>query len=177
MIDRFTSYRTGPALRAGEPGAVIRRARGGTEMVNLIWGFAPKAASGRPFTTVRSEGRSFGGRHCLVPASEFFLSSGPKQAGRKWRFTLVADDFFYLAGLWRPATQAWPAAYALVTHPANPDVAPFHDRQMAVIRRSDRLSWLDSERPEGEVLTPLPAGSFRVEQVDGPPPGPPLFAW
>ena len=41
---------------------------------------------------------------------------------------------------------------------------PYHDRQMAVLRREQRLDWLDGLVAEDELLHPLPAGSFRVRE-------------
>jgi putative SOS response-associated peptidase YedK len=178
VTDRFVSYRTGPAIAAGEPGAVIRRTAGGViEMVNLIWGLAPGEAGGRPFTTLRAEGRRFGSRRCLIPASEFFVGKGRGEERRRWRFSLVSGDFFYFAGIWRPAEHGRAPSYAILTIAANPDVAPFHDRQMAAIRRPDRIAWLDHEMAERSLLAPLPAGTFHVEQVEGPPPEAVLFDW
>jgi putative SOS response-associated peptidase YedK len=176
MTDRFVSYRTGPAVVAGEPGAVIRRTAGDViEMVNLIWGLAPNARGGRPFTTVRAEGRYFGSRRCLIPASEFFVGKGRGEERRRWRFSMVNGDFFYFAGIWRPAENGRAPSYAILTIAANADVAPYHDRQMAVIKRANRLAWLDHEIAESLLLAPLPGRSFMVEQVEGPPPEAALF--
>jgi putative SOS response-associated peptidase YedK len=36
---------------------------------------------------------------------------------------------------------------------------------MVVLDRSDWLAWLDLNRPEPELLRPLPAGSLTVQQV------------
>jgi putative SOS response-associated peptidase YedK len=33
---------------------------------------------------------------------------------------------------------------------------------MAVLRREQRMAWLDLTCPEDELLRPLPAGSFKV---------------
>jgi putative SOS response-associated peptidase YedK len=95
-----------------------------------------------------------------VPASEFRNRS----QGKHYSFALASGDWFYFAGIWRPATREWPEAYAILTTAANHDVAPYHDRQMAVLRRDQRMEWLDLTRPEGELLRPLPAGSFRVSR-------------
>lgn len=44
-------------------------------------------------------------------------------------------------------------------------MAPFHDRQMAVLRRDQRMAWLDRAcLEEEELLRPLPAGTFVVSQ-------------
>lgn len=169
--ERSVSYATGPALRPGEPGAVIRAARGGGwELVNLAWGFAPSEPGGRPITYVRAEGRSFESRRCLIPASEFTVSSGHGATRRKWRATLaVTNDLFYFAGLWRPAERGWPPSYALITTPAGPDIVPVQERQAAVIRRADRLGWLEHRETEAKLLAPLPSGSLWLEQVEDAP--------
>jgi putative SOS response-associated peptidase YedK len=64
-----------------------------------------------------------------------------------------------------PRKPDWPEAYAILTVEANPDVALYHDRQMVVLRREQRLDWLDSQVAEDKLLRPLPAGSFRVKEV------------
>ena len=157
MLD--PGYRTGPALNAGEPGAVIRRKGAATEMVNLIWGLAPSELGGRRVTVIRSEGRRFASQRCLIPASEFHFTRDET----RWRFILANRDFFYFAGIWRPRSPDWPEAYAVLTIDANRDVAPYHDRQMAVLRREHRMAWLDGIDNEEELLRPLPAGSFHAE--------------
>ena len=178
MVDRFVSYKTGPASTSGEPGAVIRYDRDGeVEMVNLAWGLAPPEPGGRPLTLLRSEGRRFGTRRCLIPASEFGLSSGEGKERRRWRFELVSGDYFYFAGIWRPAEGDWPPSYAILTIAANPDVKPYKERQNAVILRKDRMAWLDHSAPQHELLKPLPRGTFGAEQIDGPPVRPAAFAW
>lgn len=135
--------------------AIIRRSREGTEMVELPWGMQPPRPGDRPRRVIRAEGRTFHpGHRCLVPVSEFW--------GRRYTASLADGDWFYFAGIWRPATVDWPEAYAILTIDANRDIAPYHDRQMAVLRRSQRLAWLDGTRPERELLRPLPAGSFFV---------------
>jgi putative SOS response-associated peptidase YedK len=78
---------------------------------------------------------------------------------------LASGDFFYFAGIWRPATWGWPESYAIQTTEANDDVAPYHDRQMAVLRRDRRMDWLDLTMPEDALLQPLPTGSFKVARL------------
>jgi putative SOS response-associated peptidase YedK len=142
----------------GQRRVVIRRSRADVEMVELPWGLQPSERGGRPFTVIRAEGRTFPSHRCLVPASEFRHRS----RGKYYGFTFPDGDWFYFAGIWRRATRDWPEAYAILTIAANADVAPFHDRQMAVVRRDERMAWLDQTCPEHEVLRPLPPGSFKV---------------
>jgi putative SOS response-associated peptidase YedK len=51
----------------------------------------------------------------------------------------------------------------LTTQPG-PDVAPFHDRQVVVLRPSDWSAWLNLSRPEAELLRPLEPGGLEVKQ-------------
>ena len=139
--------------------AIIRRRADVLEMVELPWGLQPRELGGRPLTVIRADGRTFPNHRCLVPASEFRFRS----QGRQYVFSLVGGDWFYFAGIWRPAARNWPEAYAILTIEANRDIAPYHDRQMAVLRRDQRLEWLDATRSEQELLQPLPIGSFLVQ--------------
>lgn len=144
---------------------IIRRSSRDVEMVELPWGVRPREPGSTPFTVVRAEDRTFPSHRCLVPASEFRFRS----RGRQYNFTLAHGDWFYFAGIWRPATREWPESYAILTTAANEDVAPYHDRQMAVLRRDRRMAWLDMTCPETELLRPLPAGSFIVSRLDETP--------
>jgi len=132
-------------------------------MVELPWGLQPRDG-GRPFTVVRAESRVFPDYRCLVPASEFRHRS----QGKHYSFTLANGDWFYFAGIWRPATLQWPEAYAILTTAANDDVAPYHERQMAVLTRDQRNAWLDVTIVEDQLLQPQPPGTFRVSRPREP---------
>lgn len=141
---------------------IIRRDGDDVEMVELPWGLQPHEPGGRSFTVARAEGRTFPTHRCLVPASEFRHRSSQ---GKHYSFALASGDWFYFAGIWRAATRDWPEAYAILTTAANDDVAPYHDRQMAVLRRDQRTAWLDLTCPEEELLRPLAPESFRVSRL------------
>jgi putative SOS response-associated peptidase YedK len=85
--------------------------------------------------------------------------------GGRTRFTKTGEDWFCFAGLWRPMPEGQGAAFTLLTTDPGPDVAPIHNRQMAILERADWSAWLDLTRPEAELLQPLPAGRLTVEQV------------
>ncbi|MBY5690425.1 SOS response-associated peptidase [Rhizobium leguminosarum] len=144
---------------------IIRRRDGDVEMVELPWGLRPLDGGLRAANVVRSEGRTFLTHRCLVPASEFRHRSG----ARNFCFSLKNGDWFYFAGIWRQASHGWPEAYAILTIEANADIAPYHDRQMAVLTRDQRMDWLDGLLPEEEILRPLPAGTFRVKPLSNVP--------
>lgn len=156
-----------PESSVGQRRVVIRRNAGDLEMLELPWGFEPAGRDGRPFTVIRAEGRSFPTHRCLVPASEFRLRSRGKQFG----FSFADGDWFYFAGLWRPSTTGWPASYAILTIDASADVAPYHDRQMAVLRREDRMRWLDHDGDEQDLLRPLPSGTVKARRWERQPQG------
>ena len=157
MVMSATAFDTDAPL--DERRAIIRRDGGGVEMVELPWGLQSRERGGRPLTVIRAEGHNFPTHRCLVPASEFRR----RNRGRQYSFTLADGDWFYFAGVWRPGSREWPEAYAILTIEANPDIAPYHDRQMVVLKRDQRLDWLDANQPEHELLQPLPAGTFRVK--------------
>ncbi len=149
-----------PEASLEERRLVIRRSGDEIEMVELPWGLQPSETSGRPFTVVRAEDRRFPTHRCLIPASEFRHRS----RGKGYRFSLASGDWFYFAGIWRPQTRDWPEAYAILTIESNADIAPFHDRQMAVLPRKDRMDWLNLTRREEELLRPLPPGNFKISE-------------
>ena len=140
---------------------IVRYGEDGVEMVELPWGLRPKEPGNLPFMLARAEGRKFPSHRCLVPASEFIIS----RHGQRYRCSLADGDWFYFAGIWRPASEGWPEAYAILTIEANADVARYHDRQMAVLRRRQRMDWLDLSCPEPELLQPLSIGAFRIERA------------
>ncbi|TCR96323.1 putative SOS response-associated peptidase YedK [Rhizobium sp. BK418] len=136
---------------------VVRRNGSDVEMVELPWGLRARDGRARAVSVVRSEGRRFPTHRCLVPASEF--------RHKNFSFSLADGDWFYFAGIWRPAAEDWPEGFAILTIEANPDLAPYQDRQMAVLRRDQRMAWLDGRVPEDEILRPLPEGTFRVKDT------------
>jgi len=142
-----------------------RRENGETEFAQMRWGFPPARPKGAPVINFRSEGRRFPVGRCLVPASHFFEFTGTKSPKSKWKFTKAGEDWFCFAGLWRPMADGVGEAFTLLTTAPGSDVAPIHDRQVVILERVDWLPWLDHERPEQNLLRPLPQGKLRVEQA------------
>lgn len=159
---RATAFDSDAPLSATR--AIIRRYRDEIEMVELHWGLRPTAPDRRPFRFARAEGRTFPTHRCLIPASEFHLSTAKK----RYRVALEDGNWFYLAGIYRPATIDWPESYAVVTIAANADVARYQERQGAVLLRRQTMDWLDLARPEDALLKPLPARSFAIEEIGRP---------
>jgi putative SOS response-associated peptidase YedK len=159
---RASPFESDAAL--GSRRAIIRRNPADmqeVEMVEAAWGLEPFERGEKPFKFIRSEGKSFLTMRCLIPASEFQV----RNANRRFRVTLEDGNFFYIAGVWRPASADWPLSYAVVTIKANPDVVLYQDRQGAVLLRRQNMAWLDLSQIEQELLQPLPPKSFRVEEI------------
>ena len=148
---------------------VIRAREDGAELVQLRWGFPPGRPKGPPVINMRSENRRFPRGRCLVPVSHFYEFTGKRSPKDKWRFTKVDEDWFCIAGLWRPVEGGTPA-FTMLTCEPGPDVAPIHNRQIVVLDRSKWAAWLNPDTAEDCLLKPSPVGSLKVEKVARPAP-------
>ena len=156
------------SIRLTDTAPIIRAAEAGARLDEVRWSW-PDPKTRRLVFNMRSEGRKFS-RRCLVPASCFyeFTAPEPGQAkGRKtkWRFTLAGADWFCIAGTWRPADEATPEAFSMLTCEPGPDVAPYHDRQVVVLDRASWAAWLDSSVDARDLQKPLPAGRLEVART------------
>ena len=150
-----------------DPGPIVRATSdGGFELVVRRWSWP--GPSGKPAYNFRSEGREFSSGRCLIVADgfyEFTTPTDPRQKRKdRWLFTSVAEPMIGIAGLVRDAPGIGEAFTMLTTEPC-PDVAPYHGRQIAVLRAADWHAWLDYSQPANELLRPLPAGSLELSQV------------
>jgi putative SOS response-associated peptidase YedK len=137
------------------------------ELVQRRWSWP--GPGGKPLYNFRSEGRRFPSGRCLILADgfyEFTAHSDPKSKRKhKWLFTLQGAPWFAIAGLWRDDA-AVGEAFTMLTCEPSPDVAPYHNRSIVVLRPGDWARWLDSGTAERDVLKPLPAGNLKVEQIN-----------
>lgn len=109
---------------------------------------------------------------CLIPIDAFFeftdiaaAEGGSKKPPKsKWRFTMRGLDWFCVAGLWRTDPKVGEAWTMLTTSPG-PDIAPYHNRQIIVLKPEQWGAWLNPLVPAADLCKPLPAGSLAVEQV------------
>ena len=152
----------------GSRRAIIRRDPANMqekEMVEAVWGSDPRFSGGVSYRFIRSEGQSFPGNRCLIPASEFQMAVGDK----RYRVTLEDGNFFYLAGIWEPAMGDWPLSFRIITVAANPEVARYQERHGAIIHRRQVMQWLDGTVPEIDLLITPPARIFLVEEIGANP--------
>lgn len=155
-------------IKVGDMAPVIRPAGDNiVELAQMKFGFPPIGKRG-PVFNVRSQGRHFSDCHrCLVPASAFFEPTKKKDQKIKHRLTFVDATFMAIAAIWRPSRKGQPSAFAMLTTEPGSDVEPFHNRQLVVLRPRDWKAWIDLEKPEEELLRPLPGGSLKVETARG----------
>ncbi len=134
---------------------------GAAAQIDARWGLKPFEPDGRSYNLLRVEGRTIT-NPCLIIATEFMISGeGPSK--KRHRVTYITDKpFFCFAGIWQPAKGDWPIAFAGLTVEASPDIAPFKDRHLAVIRPEDWQDWLAETKSPQELLRPHPPGSFVV---------------
>lgn len=67
-----------------------------------------------------------------------------------------------IAGLWREGEGEGVPRFTMLTTEPGSDVREFHDRQVAILPPNGRDSLLYLEKPDAEIVRPLPAGSLRV---------------
>ena len=116
-----------------------------------------RAVIERGFRVIRNQ-------NWVVILSGFFEFTGTKYPKTKHRFTLKDSPVMAIAGLWSES-DAGELSFTMLTTGPGPDIAPYHDRQVCVLRPEDWGAWLFLTKPEAELLKPLPAGSLLVETV------------
>ena len=152
-------------IRITDRAPVIRADGDGARLDMMRWSWpSPKGSS---VFNVRSEKRRIErAQRCLIPADGFyeFTSAEDTDAKRKdrWLFTIMNKEVFGIAGIWRAGAADGRDAWAMLTCPPGPDIAPFHDRQVVVLLPGRWGVWLSGEANERELLIPSPAEALEV---------------
>lgn len=152
------------SVRITDRAPIVRwaRDRETAELVERRWSWP--APTGKPVFNMRSDGREFGKDRCLVLADgfyEFTTAADPKQKKKDcWLFKPATD--FAIAGLVR-ADAAVGEAFTLLTVPPGEDIAPYHNRQIALLTPPQWRAWLDGSARSVDLLKPCAAGSLEVE--------------
>jgi putative SOS response-associated peptidase YedK len=144
------------SIRPTDPAPIILGSAEGAELKQLRWGF--QQPKGGPLINFRSEGRRFPVGRCLIPADGFYEFTGEKAPKAKWLFTAAADDLFCIAGLVREDR------FTMLTMAPGPDIAPYHQRQIAILPPDQWAAWLGPADPQPALPT-LPEGSLAVERI------------
>ncbi len=133
------------------------------ELIERRWSWP--APGGKPVFNMRSDGRNFPKDRCLALADGFYEYTAPEDPKQKrkacWLFRPSAGQTFAIAGLVRTNEQVG-EAFTLLTGPPGPDVAFYHNRQIALLRPDQWRTWLDGTAKSLDVLHPTPAGALDV---------------
>ncbi len=188
-IAELTDMAPRELIRPGEPVAIVRLEEDGRRHLrHVLWGLVPgwmKRWPARRVINARAETLLerpfFRGaakhRRCLVPADGFHEWAGPRGRKVPRLFTLADGRPFAMAGIW----ERWQGpdggeveTLAIITVPANADVAPVHDRMPALLRREHWVAWLNArEVPAARaarLLRPAPDGTLRHTALAPPRP-------
>lgn len=150
-------------IRIRDRAPVVRMNEGRAELVQMQWAWT--APTAKPVFNFRADGRRFDpAERVLIPADGFYEFTDPEAGSRrktKWLFTVRGAEIFCIAGVVKQG------AFAMLTVPPGPDIAPYHDRQIVVLTPAQWADWLEASRPEAELLAPTPPGMLQVERADG----------
>jgi putative SOS response-associated peptidase YedK len=112
------------------------------------------------------------GRRCLVPVDGFYEWQAAPDGRQPWYLTPVDGSPMAIAAVWDRWTGEGSEPYvscALVTTPANDEVARLHDRMPAILAPGDWDEWLDPANRDVErlleLLRPAPAGRLSSRPV------------
>jgi putative SOS response-associated peptidase YedK len=149
-------------VRISERAPIVRFNKAGeAELVERRWSWPARA--GKPVFNMRSDGREFSRDRCLVLADSFYEFTSPADPKQKkkdcWRFKPTGE--FAIAGVVRDDPQVG-EAFTLLTVPPGPDLAPYHNRQIALLEPNQWRSWLDGSARSVEALAPSTPGSVSV---------------
>lgn len=136
------------------------------DLVQRRWSWP--GPTGKPVYNFRSDEREFTSGRCLIIADGFYEFTKPddpkKKLKDKWLFTKKGEPWFCIAGIWRTDPKVG-EAFTMLTMAPGPDIAPYHDRQIAILERDAWVDWLDPRVSAKELLKALPPGSLEVQQV------------
>ena len=140
---------------------------GDCELVVRRWSWP--GAGGKPVYNFRSDGREFASGRCLIVTDGFYEFTKPHDPKQKRKdkslFTVPDESLVVIADLFRAVPTIGEAFTMLTTEPG-PDVAPFHNRQVAVLPSSALRRWFDYSAPASELIRPLPRGSLSVQAAN-----------
>jgi putative SOS response-associated peptidase YedK len=155
---------------------IVRLTRDGTarELLMVRWGLVPFWADdlkignrminarGETVHSARAFREAYQRRRCLVPADGFFEWRKEGKARQPLLIRRKDHAPFAFAGLWErwrePGTDNVVRSCTTITCPANPLVAPIHDRMPVILAPEDHARWLDpATRDARSLLVPCPA--------------------
>ena len=152
-----------------DPGVIVRAVPDDERHELVVRRWSWPGPTGKPVYNFRSEGREFTSGRCLIIADGFYEFTAPADPAQKkkdrWLFTAADGQMLGIAGLIRAVPEIGEAFTMLTTEPG-PDVAPYHNRQVALLGPDRWRDWLDHRVAATELLGPAPAGSLTVRAAN-----------
>ena len=119
--------------------------------------------------TVFAKSAFVGVRRCLVPANGWYEWTGDTRRKTAWRIRYPEGGLMAFAGIydvWTAPGGAMLAQVATLTCAPSDDVRDIHDRMGVILPPADFGTWLQGDQSDAaELMRPMPAGSFVVEQA------------
>ena len=147
----------------------------------LTWGFVPhwttdlktarRPINARAETVATSPmfRDAFAGRRCLVPADLFYEWKAAEHGKQPYAIARADGAPLVMGGVWeslRLPDGDILRSYAIITTPANAEMAAVHDRMPLVLDREQWPVWLGEEAGDpNTLLRPAPAGTLRMWPV------------
>lgn len=148
-----------------DPGVIVRAVPDDERHELVVRRWSWPGPTGKPVYNFRSEGREFTSGRCLIISDGFYEFTAPADPRQKkkdrWLFTAPDGQMLGIAGLVRAVPEIGEAFTMLTTEPG-PDVAPYHNRQVAVIPQANWRSWIDHSAPAADLIAPLPGDSLAI---------------
>ena len=111
-------------------------------------------------------------RRCLIPADGFYEWTGPKGQRRPFLLRPCAGGLIAFVGIyerWRDGKGGETDTVAILTCPANAEVAALHDRMPVVLPPEQFAAWLDVKatpaEAAAELLRPAHDGLFEAVEM------------
>mgnify|MGYP002779213283 CR=1 FL=1 len=149
-------------VRITDKAPIVRlTAEGAHELVERRWSWP--GPGGKPVFNYRADGRKFSSGRCLILADAFYEFVSPDDPSnrrkKRIRFRPADGGAFSIAGLVREDATAG-EAFTMLTMPPGPDVAPYHGRQVAVLRPELWAGWLSADPVGADFLPVCERGSL-----------------
>jgi putative SOS response-associated peptidase YedK len=149
-----------PHIKISEKGFVATLDDKG--LIGTMMKWAWETPTGKPVFNFVSEGRNFSKtERALILATSFYEYTAPAKGKLKdqHQFKMRGKEWFWIAGIVKHN------CFSMLTSKPGPDIAPYHDRQICLLKPDEGIDWLTLSRPQLELLKPPPAATLEHRQT------------
>jgi len=174
VMNKLADFKPRWNIRIGQTNPVIYMTADGVQITYMYWSFLPSWAKEKrlKFSTFNARDdrlmeskvykSAVANQRCIIPATYFFEPDKkhyPKPPHPWYCFRLKDQNIFGLAGLYNiwtdPKTQEKLPTYTIITTNPNAVVGSYHDREPAILPRTEEKQWLNPDLTEPEQVLPL----------------------